>query len=109
MLWPHTGKYLLLSFIKVLFSCKIIFDQRFRGAYCLHHQGWVSLARKDRSYIGVQWTGLANREWEVDNYFTRQYIPEDNSDFLCVIVLPIVRPLWTEDLSLAVFKTAASM
>jgi hypothetical protein len=38
--------------------CKIIVDRRFRGTYCLHHQGWVSLARKDRVYVGVQWTGL---------------------------------------------------
>jgi hypothetical protein len=42
--------------------CKIIVDRRFRGMCCLHHQGLVSLARKDRGYIGVQWTGLANRE-----------------------------------------------
>jgi hypothetical protein len=21
--------------------CKMIFDRRFRGAYCLHHEGWV--------------------------------------------------------------------
>jgi hypothetical protein len=26
----------------------MIVDRRFRGAYCLHHQGWVSRARKDR-------------------------------------------------------------
>jgi hypothetical protein len=33
--------------------CKMIVERHFRGAYCLHHQGWVSLARKDRGYIGV--------------------------------------------------------
>jgi hypothetical protein len=32
-----------------ILPCKMIVDRRFRGAYCLHHQGWVSLARKDRS------------------------------------------------------------
>jgi hypothetical protein len=37
--------------------CKIIVDRRFRGAYCLHHQGWVTLAQKDRGYIGVQGRG----------------------------------------------------
>jgi hypothetical protein len=26
----------------------MIIDRRFRDAYCLHHQGWVSLARKDQ-------------------------------------------------------------
>jgi hypothetical protein len=35
--------------------CKRIVDRRFRGAYCLHHQ-------------------------QVVNSFTRQYIPEDNSE-----------------------------
>jgi hypothetical protein len=39
--------------------CEIIVDRRFRGACCLHHQG------DDR-----------NSETSVDNYFTRQYIPE---------------------------------
>jgi hypothetical protein len=32
----------------VILPCKMIIDRRFRGAYCLHHQGWVSQARKDR-------------------------------------------------------------
>jgi hypothetical protein len=36
-----------------ILPCKMIVDRRFRGAYCLHHQ--------------------------VDNHFTQQYIPEDNS------------------------------
>jgi hypothetical protein len=39
-----------------ILPCKMIIDRRFRGAYCLHHQGWV------------------------DNHFTRQYIPEGNSE-----------------------------
>jgi hypothetical protein len=36
--------------------CKMIVDCRFRGAYCLHHQGCSTII------------------------FTRQYIPEDNSE-----------------------------
>jgi hypothetical protein len=32
----------------VILPCKMIVDRRFRGAYCLHHQGWVSLARMVR-------------------------------------------------------------
>jgi hypothetical protein len=39
-----------------ILPCKMIVDRRFRGAYCLHNQGWV------------------------DNHFTRLYIPEDNSE-----------------------------
>jgi hypothetical protein len=43
--------------------CKMIVNRCFRGAYCLHHQWWVSLARKDRGYIGVQ--GLGSQSgWE---------------------------------------------
>jgi hypothetical protein len=30
-------------------------------------------------------------ETSVDNYFTRQYIPEDNSELLCLIVLMICK------------------
>jgi hypothetical protein len=41
----------------VILPCKMIVDRRFRGAYCLHHQGWVSLAQKDRGYICVQCRG----------------------------------------------------
>jgi hypothetical protein len=37
--------------------CKMIVDRRFRGACCLHRQGWVSLSRKDRGYITL---GLIN-------------------------------------------------
>jgi hypothetical protein len=37
--------------------CKIIVDRRFRGTCCLHHP-----------------------LTESDNYFTRQWIPEDNSE-----------------------------
>jgi hypothetical protein len=37
-----------------ILPCKMVVDRRFRGAYCLHHQGWVIP--------------------------TRQYIPEDSSE-----------------------------
>jgi hypothetical protein len=46
-----------------ILPCKMILDRRFRGTYCLHHQGWV------------------------DSHFTRQYIPEDNSEHLVQFVL----------------------
>jgi hypothetical protein len=39
----------------VILPCKMTVDRRFRGAYCLHHH-------------------------QVDNHFTRQYNPEDNSE-----------------------------
>jgi hypothetical protein len=32
----------------VVLPCKVIVDRRFRGAYCLHHQGWVSRAKKNQ-------------------------------------------------------------
>jgi hypothetical protein len=44
-----------------ILPCKIIADRRFRGACCFHHQGLVSLARKDRGYIGVQ--GPGGQSW----------------------------------------------
>jgi hypothetical protein len=47
------------SFIIVFWDvlpCKIIVDRRFRGAYCT----------------------VRASETSVENYFTRQYIPEDN-------------------------------
>jgi hypothetical protein len=47
----------------VVLPCKMIVDRRFRGAYCLHHQGWVRTSEKS-----------------VDNHFTRQYNPEDSSE-----------------------------
>jgi hypothetical protein len=69
----------------VVLLCKIIVDRRFRGAYCLHHQGWVSRGTEgsriyrcpvtrwtvvvgdDRLGTG-QWEwagGGSSREWEV--------------------------------------------
>jgi hypothetical protein len=41
----------------VVLPCKMIVDRRFRGAYCLHHQGT-----------------------SVDKHFSRQYNPEDSSE-----------------------------
>jgi hypothetical protein len=45
----------------------MIVDRRFRDAYCLHHQGWMMEA-------------VRTSETSVDNHFTRQYNPEDNSE-----------------------------
>jgi hypothetical protein len=56
--------------------CKIIVDRRFRGTCCLHHQEWV-----------------------VENYFIRQYIPEDNFElnYSCFIFdKSLVRSLMME-------------
>jgi hypothetical protein len=48
--------------------CKIIVDRRFRGTCCHHHHGWCSLIMEAER----------TSETSVYNYFTRQYIPEDN-------------------------------
>jgi hypothetical protein len=48
--------------------CKIIVDRRFRGTCCLHHQGALMVEAARTS------------ETSADNYFTRQYIPEDKSE-----------------------------
>jgi hypothetical protein len=48
---------------------KIIVDRRFRGTCCLHHEG---------SYLMME--AALTSETSVDNYFTRQYIPEGNSE-----------------------------
>jgi hypothetical protein len=58
-----------------ILPCKMIVDRRFRGAYCLDHQGWVSLARKDRGYIGV----LAYRLSPRLATQTLDYISEDST------------------------------
>jgi hypothetical protein len=34
-----------------ILPCKMIVDRRFRGAYCLHHQGWQYAPLKRRSTI----------------------------------------------------------
>jgi hypothetical protein len=50
--------------------CKIIVDRRFRGAYCPHHPA--------KTLSG-------------DNYFTRQYLPEDNSEHLNLLLNDILK------------------
>jgi hypothetical protein len=55
-----------------LLPCKIIIDRRFRGTCCLHHQGWATAS--------LMMKAARTSETSVDNYFTRQYIPEDNSE-----------------------------
>jgi hypothetical protein len=44
--------------------CKMIVDRRFRVAYCLH----------------LMRGAVRTSETSVNNHFTRQYIPEDNSE-----------------------------
>jgi hypothetical protein len=44
--------------------CKIIVDRRFRGTCCLHQ-------------IALMMEAVRTTETSVENYFTRQYIPED--------------------------------
>jgi hypothetical protein len=48
-------------------QCKIIFDRRFRGTCCLPQ---------------LLMEAVRTSETSVDNYFTRQYIPEDTSESL---------------------------
>jgi hypothetical protein len=47
--------------------CKIIVDRRFRGTFCLHHQGALMMESARTSETSV-------------NYFTWQYIPENKSE-----------------------------
>jgi len=47
---------------------KIIVDRRFRGTCCLHHHSSLMMEAARTS------------ETSVDNYFIRQYIPEENSE-----------------------------
>jgi hypothetical protein len=67
--------------LKIVFwdvlPCKIIVDRRFRGTLCLRHKGWLFLIKAARTF-----------EMSVDNYFTRQYIPEDKSELRVFTVLP---------------------
>jgi hypothetical protein len=49
--------------------CKIIVDRRLCDTCCLHYRGWSLMMEAARI-----------SETSVDNYFTRQYIPEDNSE-----------------------------
>jgi hypothetical protein len=45
--------------------CKMIVDRRFRGAYCLHHQGWATLAHSSLNIILA-----AVRTWNLTKWFT---------------------------------------
>jgi hypothetical protein len=56
----------------VILPCKMMVDRRFRGAYCLHHQGWV--------YSSLMMDAVRTSETSVDHHFTRQYNPEDSSE-----------------------------
>jgi hypothetical protein len=76
----------------------MIVDRRFRGAYCLHHlwnvgwqsfytavhprrQIWTSYSppwELEISLIALMMEAARTSETSVGNYFTRQYIPEDN-------------------------------
>jgi hypothetical protein len=58
--------------------CKIIVDRRLKGTCCLHHQGRSSQMMK----------ASLTSETSVDNYFTRQYIPEDNSELQLFLSVP---------------------
>jgi hypothetical protein len=65
--------------------CKIIVDRRFRGAYCIHHHGVIS--QKTAIFLvhilqtsSLMMEAVGTSETSVDNYFTQQYIPEDNSE-----------------------------
>jgi hypothetical protein len=46
-----------------ILPCKMIVDRRFRGAYCLHHQGWVSLllcsTDRDKPVLHIQTESVA--------------------------------------------------
>jgi hypothetical protein len=41
----------------VVLPCKMIVDRRFRGAYCLHHQGWVSRATEGSTLVHLSFSG----------------------------------------------------
>jgi hypothetical protein len=64
----HTKSMFRVVFCYIL-SCKMIVDRRFRGAYCLHHQGWVSLVGRQSFYTAVYprrrlWTSYSP-PWEL--------------------------------------------
>jgi hypothetical protein len=55
----HKNKMFRIAFWDVL-PCKMIVDRGFRGAYCLHHQGWVRRT-----------TSLSLLSWDTDISHTR--------------------------------------
>jgi hypothetical protein len=61
--------------------CKIIVNGRFRGTCCLHHQG-------DEAVIPLMMEAARTSETSFDNYFTRQYMPQDKSE---LYILPFTR------------------
>jgi hypothetical protein len=61
-----------------ILPCKMIVDRRFRGAYCLHHQGWMMEA-------------VRTSETSFDNHFTRQYIPEDKSEHQLKVLRDMIK------------------
>jgi hypothetical protein len=44
MLWPHTGKYLLLSFIKVLFSLFVSTSMWTKYSHLFWHMSYIYTA-----------------------------------------------------------------
>jgi hypothetical protein len=61
--------------------CKIIVNGRFRGTCSLHHPD-------DEAVIPLMMEAARTSETSSDNYFTRQYIPEDKSE---LYLLPSTR------------------
>jgi hypothetical protein len=55
-------------------QCKIIVDRRFGGTCCLHHHDHPIIS-------SLIMEAARTSETSVDNYFTRQHILEDNSEF----------------------------
>jgi hypothetical protein len=53
----------------VILPCKMIVDRRFRGVYCLHHQGGSTHLWN----IGRQSEAVHTSETSVDNHFAPQY------------------------------------
>jgi hypothetical protein len=45
--------------------------------------------------IALMMVAARTSETSVDNYFTRQYIPEDKSELYIVVLLKRYSPLWT--------------
>jgi hypothetical protein len=76
--WRRFVRFQVLTAASMMFRivfwdvlpCKMIVDRRFRRAYCLHH------------YSSLMMEAVRTSETAVDNHFTRQYIPEDNSEHL---------------------------
>jgi hypothetical protein len=66
---PNSLKFIFVFW--VVLPCKIIIGRRFRGTCCLYHQALVMEAAR-------------TSKTSVDNYFTRQYNPEDKSE-LCTL------------------------